>query len=82
MGCTSMTKRKTPKADYTKQPAVARIVAMLKRRRGATTAAMAAAMDYQSHTVRAVVSRLRSRAGLTIVRTADPKRGHVYRLGK
>lgn len=73
--------RKT-KPNYAAQPSVAAILKMMQRARGATAAEIAKARDLEPHTVRAVISRLGSVAGIKISRTPDPKRGSVYRVQK
>jgi predicted ArsR family transcriptional regulator len=76
-----MPKRK-PKPDsrYAEQPAVAAILKMLQSRRGATVAKIAKARGLQPHTVRSVLSRLGSKAGLELTRTkVEGRGGLVYR---
>ena len=76
-----MPKRKT-KSDsrYAEQPAVAAILKLLRRPRGATVAEIAKARELQPHTVRSVLSRLGSKAGLQLTRTKVESRGGlVYR---
>ena len=73
-------KRKTPRARLRAGSAPElKILAMLRRPRGATTAEMMRRMKYASHSVRSVVSNLRRFAGIKIARVFDSKRGHVYR---
>ncbi len=69
-------KRRTP-GDYAAQPAVARILKKLHSKRGATIAELAAGRA--PHTIRAIISRLRSRAGVRITYVIE-KRGRVYRV--
>jgi predicted ArsR family transcriptional regulator len=71
---------KKPKPDYAASPGVAAILKMLKRKRGATAAEVARARGLQPHTVRSVVSRLGSEAGVKVERTYEPERGVVYRV--
>jgi predicted ArsR family transcriptional regulator len=76
-----MPKRKT-KSDsrYAEQPAVAAILKLLRRPRGATVAEIAKARELQPHTVRSVLSRLGSKAGLELTRTkVEGRGGLVYR---
>ena len=64
-----MPKRKAkPASRYAEQPAVAAILKMLSRPRGATVAEIAA-RGLQPHTVRSILSRLGSKAGLVLTRT-------------
>jgi predicted ArsR family transcriptional regulator len=76
-----MPKRKAKfDARYADQPAVAAILKTLSRPRGATVAEIAKARGLQPHTVRSVLSRLRSKAGLELTRTKVEERvGTVYR---
>jgi hypothetical protein len=74
--------RRKPKPDsrYAKQPAVAAILKMLRRPRGATVAEIAKARGLEPHTVRSVLSRLGSNAGLELTRTkVEGQGGLVYR---
>ena len=65
-----MPKRKAkPDPRYAEQPAVAAILKMLSRPRGATVAEIAKARGLQPHTVRSILSRLGSKAGLVLTRT-------------
>ncbi len=76
----SKRKAKTPRNQArAAQPKEARILAMLRKPRGATTAEMMKAMGYASHSVRSVLSNLRRFAEIKIERTFDTKRGFVYR---
>jgi DNA-binding MarR family transcriptional regulator len=70
-----------PKPDYAAQPAVAATLKLISRKRGATAAEVANARGLQPHTVRAVISRLGSKAGIKVERVEDEKRGTVYRAG-
>ena len=57
-----MPKRKAkPASRYAEQPAVAAILRILRRPRGATVAEIAKARGLQPHTVRSVLSRLDSK---------------------
>jgi hypothetical protein len=62
---------------YAEQPAVAAILKILRRPRGATVAEIAKARGLQPHTVRSVLSRLGSKVGLK--RTRTKVEGLVYR---
>ena len=77
-----MPKRKA-KSDprYAEQPAVAAILKLLRRPPGATVAEIAKARGLQPHTIRSVLSRLGSKAGLELTRTKVESRGGlVYRV--
>ena len=76
-----MLKRKAkPDPRYAEQPAVAAILKILRRPRGATVAEIAKARGLQPHTVRSVLSRLGSKAGLELARTkVEGRGGLVYR---
>jgi predicted ArsR family transcriptional regulator len=78
-----MPKRKAKSAPrYAEQPAVAAILKMLQSRRGATVAEIAKARGLQPHTVRSILSRLGSKAGLVLTRTkVEGRGGLVYRAG-
>jgi DNA-binding IscR family transcriptional regulator len=65
--------------SYAEQPAVVAVLKMLRSKRGATVAEIAKARKTEEHTIRSVMSRLRSRAGLKIKSTANPRRGNVFR---
>jgi DNA-binding NarL/FixJ family response regulator len=69
------------KPAYAQQPAVAAVLKMLQRARGATAAEIAKVRDLEPHTVRAGVSRLGSKAGVSITRERT-KRGLVYRAAR
>jgi DNA-binding MarR family transcriptional regulator len=77
-----MPKRKTkPDPRYAEQPAVAAIVKMLNRSKGATVAEIAKARRLAPHTVRAVISRIESRARVEVSRTkVESRAGLVYRV--
>ena len=76
-----MPKRKAkPAPRYADQPAVAAILKMVQSRRGATVAEIAKARGLQPHSVRSVLSRLGSKAGLVLTRTrveAEPCIGRL-----
>jgi len=76
-----MPKRKTkPDTRFAEQPAVAAILKLLRRPRGATVAEIAKIRGLQPHTVRSVLSRLGSKGGLVLTRTkVEGRRGLVYR---
>jgi hypothetical protein len=76
-----MPKRKAKaRPRYAEQPAVAAILKMLSRLRGATVAEIAKARGLQAHTVRSVLSRLGSKARLEFTRTkVEGQGGLVYR---
>ena len=76
-----MPKRKAKaRPRYAEQPAVAAILKLLRRPRGATVAEIAKARELQPHTVRSVLSRLGSKAGLELTRTkVEGRGGLVYR---
>ncbi len=64
--------------DGTKQ---ARLIAMLKRPKGATIIELAEALGWQAHTVRgALAGALKKRLGLAVTSDSDKKRGRVYRI--
>ncbi|MGE0256867.1 MAG: DUF3489 domain-containing protein [Alphaproteobacteria bacterium] len=59
----------------------ARMIAMLRRREGATIAEMVEALDWQSHTVRgAMAGALKKRLGLDVTSAKVEGRGRVYRI--
>jgi hypothetical protein len=70
--------RKT-KPNYASQPAVAAFLKLLTRARGATITELQAVNDTEPHTCRAVLSRMRSVAGLAI-EIVKEARGNVYRV--
>jgi hypothetical protein len=55
-----------------KQPATAAILKKLRTKRGASVAEIADARGTETHSVRAVFSRLRSVSGLNIEKTNHP----------
>jgi transcriptional regulator len=70
-----------PDPRYAEQPAVAAMVKMLNRSKGATVAEIAKARGPAPHTVRAVISRIESRARVKISRTkVESRAGLVYRV--
>jgi hypothetical protein len=77
-----MPKRKAkPDPRYAEQPAVAAIVKMLNRPKGATIAEIAKTRGLAPHTIRAVISRIETRARVKISRTKVESRGGlVYRV--
>jgi predicted ArsR family transcriptional regulator len=76
-----MPKRKAKSAPrYAEQPAVAAILKLLRRSRGATVAEIAK-VRLKPHTVRSILSRLGSKAGLVLTRTkVEGRGGLVYRV--
>jgi hypothetical protein len=76
-----MPKRKPkPAPRCAEQPAVAAILKILRRPRGGTVAKIAKARGLQPHTVRSILSRLGSKAGLELKRTkVEGRGGSVYR---
>src|SRR5262249_51817436 len=78
---TLIPKRKAkPDPRYAEQPAVAVVLKLLRHPRGATVAEIAKKRGLQPHTVRSVLSRLSSKAGLVLTRTKVKGRaGTVYR---
>jgi hypothetical protein len=68
-------------SDYLRQPAVADVRRML--RRGATIREMAKARNCEEHTIRSIMSRMRTVAGLDIyAKKTKGLRGRVYRIGR
>ena len=65
----SADRKAKPASRYAEQPAVAAILKMLSRPRGATVAEIAKARGLQPHTVRSILSRLGSKAGIQLTRT-------------
>lgn len=64
--------------DGTKQ---ARLIALLKRARGASIAEIAEALEWQPHTVRgALAGALKKKLGLVIASEPHETRGRVYRI--
>jgi hypothetical protein len=73
-----MPKRKAkPDPRYAEQPAVAAILKLVHRPRGVTVAEIAKARGLQPHTVRSVLSRIGSKAGLALTRTKVEGRGGI-----
>lgn len=64
---------------YVAPPSVAAMLKLIRRKQGATAGEIAKARGAEPHTVRAVISRLGSKAGI-IDRTREEKRGLVCRL--
>ncbi|MGE3506993.1 MAG: DUF3489 domain-containing protein [Alphaproteobacteria bacterium] len=57
------------------------MIAMLRRREGATIAEMVEALDWQAHTVRgAMAGALKKRLGLNVTSAKVEGRGRVYRI--
>jgi hypothetical protein len=78
-----MAKRKAkPDPRYAEQPAVAAILKLVHRPRGAAVAEIAKARGLQPHTVRSILSRLGSKAGLELTRTKVEGRGGVSHCGQ
>jgi len=77
-----MPKRKAkPDLRYAEQPAVAAILRLLRRPRGATIAEIAKARGLQPHSIRSILSRLGSKAGLVLTRAkVEGRGGLVYRV--
>lgn len=67
------------KKTYTDQPAVAAFLKLLSRARGATLSDLQAVNKTEPHTCRAVLSRMRTVAGL-VIDIAKEARGNVYRV--
>ncbi|HZH27420.1 MAG TPA: DUF3489 domain-containing protein [Azospirillaceae bacterium] len=68
-------------ADQTPQTKHAQLIALMRRRQGATLAEMAAALGWRPHSVRGAISgALRKKLGLTIATETVAGRGRVYRL--
>jgi hypothetical protein len=58
-----------------------RLIALLRRKRGASIDEMVAATGWLPHSVRGAISgTLRKKLGLTIVAEAESGRGRVYRI--
>ena len=65
-----MPKRKAkPTRATPSSPAVAAIIKVLSRRKGATVLQIAKARGLRQHTVRSILSRVGSKAGLELTRT-------------
>ena len=75
-----MPKRKNPKPPFEAQPSNAAVLKLLQRPKGASLAELVKARGVQAHTLRAVISRLESVAGIKVGRTKEEKRGLVYRV--
>jgi len=76
-----MRKRKTyrPPEGFERQPRIAQGLKLISRKRGTTAAEAAKALGWNTASIRAVVSRLGSRARIQVDRQWDRKRGLVYR---
>jgi predicted transcriptional regulator len=74
-----MPRKTKTKRDYAATPSVAAIVKLISRPRGATVDEIVKARKLQPHTVRAVISRLGSKARVRIDREQVEGRGLVYR---
>lgn len=72
-----MPKKRQRDAGFVKQPHVAKVLAALRSKRGATIDELSDGRE--PHTIRAIFSRLRSVAGVEVTLTRDAKRGNVYR---
>lgn len=72
------TAREGKRRSGTKQ---AKLIKMLRLKRGATVDEVAKALEWQPHTVRgAIAGALKKRLGLTITSERDERRGRVYRI--
>ena len=61
---------------------LARVIALLKRKNGATIDEIAKATDWQPHSVRGAISgALRKKLGLAVISEKVEGRGRVYRIG-
>lgn len=61
---------------------LARVIALLKRRNGATIDEIVKATDWQPHSVRGAISgALRKKLGLAVISEKVEGRGRVYRIG-
>jgi DNA-binding MarR family transcriptional regulator len=70
-------KQREPRKD-SKQ---ARLIAMLRRAKGATIDEIVEALDWQAHTVRgAIAGALKKKLGLNVVSEKSERRGRVYRI--
>jgi predicted ArsR family transcriptional regulator len=59
----------------------AKLIAMLRRAKGATIEEIAEALEWQPHTVRgAIAGALKKRLGLDVTTDKDEKRGRIYRI--
>jgi predicted ArsR family transcriptional regulator len=68
--------------DYLRQPSVAVVLRILRNRRGATIRQIAKARNYTEHTVRSIMSRMRSRAGLDVYRAKKKNGRFIFRIGR
>jgi DNA-binding MarR family transcriptional regulator len=62
-------------------PSVAAILKLISRARGATAAEIAKARELEPHTVRAIISRLGTKAGVRIARERDRLQGGAVMTG-
>jgi DNA-binding MarR family transcriptional regulator len=77
-----------PKSSKTKEPKAprkdskqARLIAMLRRAKGATINEVVEALEWQPDTVRgAIAGAVKKKLGLDVTSEKDDKRGRVYRL--
>ena len=79
---TRQTKPKTkgPKAPR-KDSKQAKLIALLRRAKGATIDEVVEALEWQPHTVRgAIAGTLKKKLGLTVVSEKSESRGRVYRI--
>ena len=61
----------------------AKLIAMLRRAKGATIDEIVEALGWQPHTVRgAIAGALKKKLGLEVTSEKDPKRGRVYRVAE
>jgi hypothetical protein len=59
----------------------ARLIAMLRRAKGATIEEIVEALEWQPHTVRgAIAGALKKKLCLDVTSEKDPKRGRIYRI--
>ena len=71
---------KTPAPKVPAKTKQAQVVALLRRRQGATIDEIATAIGWQNHSVRGAISgTLNRRLGVTIT-SENEKRGRVYRI--
>jgi hypothetical protein len=68
-------------ADYLRQPAVAAVLRILRNKRGVTIRQIAKARKCEEHTVRSMMSRMRSLAGLDIYPTKKRNGRSVFQIG-
>lgn len=72
-----------PPADEATGSKQARVIALLRRGDGATTAELMAATGWLAHSVRGVISGvLKRKLGLAVQSQVEPDRGRVYRIGR